>query len=151
MFTRTNHTLPAGIIALVVTLLFATGLHAQDLEMDDEPTAAGNDVVSVVAESPNHTIFAQLIEEAQLTETLQQPGPFTILAPSDDAFEPLEDELNELRQNPQELQNVMINHLFQGEANADDVEENFGIEVDDGDIDADNGIVHSIPEVILER
>ena len=139
------------LFAFIATLFLTADVHAQDMQLEDEPAApGGNDVVSVIADSPDHTIFSELIAEAQLEETLRQPGPFTILAPTDDAFEPVGDELNEMRQNPQELQNVLINHLFQGQASADDVEENFGIEVEDGDIDAENGTVHSISEVILE-
>lgn len=121
---------------------------AQD-PVPQEPS--GDDVIAVVNASDDHTIFADLIEESQLTETLRQQGPFTILAPNDRAFETLEGELEELRQNPQQLQNVMINHLFQGEATANEVEENFGIGVEEGDIEAANGVVHSIDEVLLDR
>lgn len=112
---------------------------------------AGDDVISVVNSSDDHTVFANLIAEAELTETLRQPGPFTVLAPTDEAFEPISSEIEELRQNPQQLQNLIINHLFQGEASSEEVETNFGIEVEDGDIDASNGVIHSIDEVLFER
>ncbi len=139
-----SNILLAGIFAIASTLTMGV-LDAEAQEM------AGDDVVSVVNASDDHTIFAELIEEAQLTETLSQQGPFTILAPTDEAFEPISGEIEEMRQNPQQLQNVLINHLFQGEATSDEVEENFGIDVADGDIDASNGVIHSIDEVLLER
>lgn len=123
----------------------------QQQQQQQPPQASGDDVVSVVSESPDHTIFAQMIEEAQLTETLQQAGPFTILAPTDEALEELGSELDEVRSEPQRVQNVVINHLFQGEASAEEVEETFEVEVNEGDIEASNGVIHSLNEVLLER
>lgn len=143
-----NNMLLAGVFALITMLAVSQNVNAQD-PAPQQP--AGDDVISVVNASDEHTIFAELIEEAQLTETLSQQGPFTILAPTDAAFEPMDAELEALRQNPQDLQNVMINHLFQGEASANEVEENFGIPVENGDIEASNGVIHSIEEVLLER
>jgi uncharacterized surface protein with fasciclin (FAS1) repeats len=134
----------AGIFLIASTFsLGVLNAEAQDM--------AGNDVVSVLNTSEEHTVFAELIEEAQLSETLRSQGPFTVLAPNDEAFGELGGQLEDLRENPQQLQNVLINHLFQGEASSDEVETNFGVEVDDGDIDADNGVIHSIDQVIIER
>ncbi len=139
-----SNILLAGIFAIASTFAFATtDVHAQDMP--------GENVVDVINNSDNHTIMSELIAEAQLTETLEQPGPFTVLAPSDDAFEPILDEINEMRNDPQQLQNVLINHLFQGEASSEEVETNFGVAVADGDIEAANGVVHSIEEVLLEQ
>jgi uncharacterized surface protein with fasciclin (FAS1) repeats len=139
-----SNILLAGIFALASTFtLGVLNAEAQDM--------AGNDVVSVLNSSDEHTVFSELIEEAELSETLRSQGPFTVLAPNDDAFGEMGEQLEDLRQNPQQLQNVLINHLFQGEASSDEVETNFGIEVEDGDIDADNGVVHSIDEVIIEQ
>jgi uncharacterized surface protein with fasciclin (FAS1) repeats len=139
-----SNILLAGIFALASTFtLGVLNAEAQDM--------AGNDVVSVLNSSDEHTVFSELIEEAELSETLRSQGPFTVLAPNDDAFGEMGEQLEDLRQNPQQLQNVLINHLFQGEASSDEVETNFGIEVEDGDIDADNGVVHSIDAVIIEQ
>lgn len=134
----------AVIFALASTLTFG-------LSISEAQQTAGDDVVSVVNSSDDHTVFADLIAEAQLSETLQQAGPFTVLAPTDEAFEAISSEVEELKQNPQQLQNVVINHLYQGEVSSEEVETNFGIEVKDGDIDASNGVIHSIDEVMLER
>lgn len=137
----------AAVFAVVSTLTFGiTDSKAQEAQTPD-----GDDVVSVINESDDHSIFAELIAEAQLTETLTQQGPFTVLAPTDEAFENANPQVDELREDPQQLQNVIINHLFQGEASSDEVETNFGVEVADGDIDASNGVIHSIDEVIIEQ
>lgn len=136
----------AAVFAVVSTLTFGiTDSKAQEAETPD------GDVVSVINESDDHSIFAELIAEAQLTETLTQQGPFTVLAPTDEAFENANPQVDELREDPQQLQNVIINHLFQGEASSDEVETNFGVEVADGDIGASNGVIHSIDEVIINQ
>jgi len=136
-----------SLFSLLLVMASLTDLYAQNQEMT--PQVSGDDVITVLNESADHTIFAQLIDEAQLTETIQQPGPYTILAPKNEALEELGSELNELRESPDQLQNVVINHLFTGEASATEVEESFGVEVEEGDMEASNGVVHSIDEVRL--
>lgn len=108
-------------------------------------------VVDVISESENHTILSELLVETELNNVISQPGSFTVIAPTDDAFEALGSNLDELRANPQELQNVIIGHLYQGEVPSEDVEPNVGVEVVEGDIQASNGIVHITNEVILPQ
>src|SRR5690625_6738652 len=66
-------------VVLSVLMLFSATVQAQD-PAPQEPS--GDDVLAVLNASDDHTIFSDLIEEAQLTETLKQQGPFTILAPT---------------------------------------------------------------------
>lgn len=139
-------------IVFVATSTFVIGITDSEAQETQQPQApGGDDVISVINESDNHTIFADLIAESQLTETLSQQGPFTVLAPTDEAFENISAELDEIRQDPQQLQNIVINHLFQGEASSEEVQTNFGVEVSDGDKEASNGIVHSIDEVLIDQ
>ncbi|MEX0724102.1 MAG: fasciclin domain-containing protein [Gracilimonas sp.] len=111
---------------------------------------AQDDVVEVVQNSEDHTIFAELLEETEMVELLKEEGPYTVLAPTDEAFESLGDELETLKENPQELQNVVIGHLFNGQIGAADVEEARSVNVTQGDIEASNGTVHVIDEVMVE-
>lgn len=111
--------------------------------------AQGDTVVDVINSSEDHTIFSDLLVETELDNVIAQQGPFTIVAPTDEAFEALGGELDELRANPDQLQNVVIGHLFQGEVPSEDVEPALGIEVADGDIPASNGLVHISDEVIM--
>lgn len=136
-----------GIIA--VALIFsANALYAQDY---GEATASGETVVDVINNSEDHTILASLLEETMLTETLAQPqGTFTVLAPTDEAFMEVEEALNQLRGNPEQLQQVVLNHLFQGMASADDVEDALELNIEQGDIQASNGLVHVIDQVIVQ-
>jgi len=106
-------------------------------------------VVDVINESENHTILAELLVETELNNVISQPGTFTVIAPTDEAFEALGSDLDELRANPQQLQNVVIGHLYQGEVPSEDVEPNVGVEVVEGDISASNGVVHVTNEVVM--
>lgn len=126
---------------LLFSLIFVAGINFAQ--------AQESTVLDVISESNDHTILAELLEETELTNVISQPGSFTIIAPTDAAFEELGSELDELRENPQQLQNVVIGHLFQGEVPASDVEPNLGVQVVEGDIPASNGLVHITDEVVM--
>ena len=109
-----------------------------------------NSVVDVINNSEDHAIFAELLNETQLSGVIAEQGPFTVVAPTDAAFEAMGGELEQIRSNPDALQNVVIGHLFQGEVSAEEAEPFLGIEITEGDIPASNGIVHVTNEVIQE-
>ena len=109
---------------------------------------AQDNVVDIINSSDDHTIFAELLSETQLDGVIAEQGPFTIVAPTDAAFEAMGGELEQIRSNPDALQNVVIGHLFQGEVSAEEAEPFLGIEITDGDISASNGLVHITNEVI---
>ena len=109
---------------------------------------AQDSVVDVISNSDEHTIFTELLVETQLSGVISEQGPFTVVAPTDAAFEALGDEFEQMRANPEVMQNVVIGHLFQGEVTAEEAEPFLGIEIKDGDIPASNGVVHTTDEVI---
>lgn len=109
---------------------------------------AQDNVIDVINSSEDHTIFSELLSETQLDGVIAEQGPFTVVAPTDAAFEAMGGELEQIRSNPDALQNVVIGHLFQGEVSADEAEPFLGIEITEGDIPASNGLVHVTNEVI---
>jgi len=134
--TKMISTFTTFLMALIIGLSSA---HAQ------------NTVADVVSNSEEHTTFAKLLETAELKGTLQQPGPYTVLAPTNEAFKELgEEKINTLKENPQKLQNILVGHLFQGNVSASDVEETQQVNITNGDIEASNGTVHVIDEVMVE-
>jgi uncharacterized surface protein with fasciclin (FAS1) repeats len=130
------------------TLLFMLTINNVDAFSQD---TEGDSVVDVINASTDHTILSQLLVEAQLVETLNMDGPYTVLAPTDEAFNELGTALTQLRENPQELQGVLVRHLFQGAVSAEEVTEAIGLEIETGDIEADNGVIHVINQVILQN
>jgi len=112
--------------------------------------AQDGNVVDVINESDDHTILSELLETTELNNVISQQGPFTVVAPTDAAFEEMGSELDELRDDPERAQNVVIGHLFQGEVPAEEAEPALNVEISDGDIEASNGLVHITDTVIME-
>jgi uncharacterized surface protein with fasciclin (FAS1) repeats len=129
------------LFSTILSLLFIAGISIS--------VAQSGSVVDVINESDDHTILAELLQETELDQVIGQQGPFTVLAPTDDAFEAMGPQLEELRENPEQAQNVVIGHLFQGEVPADEAEPALNIEIEEGDIPASNGLVHVVDEVIM--
>lgn len=124
----------------VFALLFAFNI--------SNAVAQDNSVIEIVESSEDHTIFAELLDETGLSDAVASEGPFTVVAPTDEAFESMDADLDELRENSDQLQTILVGHLFQGEIQASEAETALDIEFTQGDIEASNGIVHITDEVI---
>lgn len=57
--------------------------------MDDTDTMEMNNSILTVAEDAGLTTFRTAVAQANLDDTLNGPGPFTVFAPSDEAFNAL--------------------------------------------------------------
>jgi uncharacterized surface protein with fasciclin (FAS1) repeats len=80
-----------------------------------------NNIVSSLSQSKEHSIFIKLLKESGLTETLNQPGPFTVFAPTNKAFEksPAVEREN---WNNKDLLNFLSNHIVAGAVENEDLE-----------------------------
>jgi uncharacterized surface protein with fasciclin (FAS1) repeats len=130
------------------------------------------DIVEVATEAGDFTTLLTAAEAAGLVETLQGEGPFTVFAPTDDAFAALpEGTLDGLLADTEALSQVLLYHVVAGEVRAADVVElesatsvqgeDIAITVDGSsimvneanvvatDIEAANGVIHVIDQVIL--
>lgn len=127
-----------SVFALLFAFAFTVNsVHAQE-----------GDIMEVINSSDDHTVFASLLAEANLDDAISDQGPYTVIAPTDEAFEAMGEELEQLRADPDRLQNVLIGHLFQGEVTAEDAEPALGINIIEADKQASNGLVHITDEVI---
>jgi uncharacterized surface protein with fasciclin (FAS1) repeats len=131
----------SAIFSAIFSLVLIAGINLS--------VAQTGSVVDVINESEDHTIFAQMLADTELDNVVAQQGPFTIVAPTDAAFEALGDELEQIQADPERMQNVVIGHLFQGEVPATDVEPALEVQVAEGDIPATNGLVHVVDQVIM--
>lgn len=91
-------------------------------EADQEAAATGNIVETAMA-AGDFTTLTQALEAAGLVETLEGPGPYTVFAPTDEAFEALPDgQLDELLADPTgDLAQILQFHVIEGEVMAADV------------------------------
>ena len=136
-----------------------------------EETTQENIVETAVA-AGDFTTLTSLVEQAGLAKTLSGAGPFTVFAPTDDAFAKVPQEtLDSLAADPEALKAVLLYHVVDGEARATDVAElssaetlngesvelettDGGVKVNDAkvvqaDVTASNGVIHVIDEVLI--
>ena len=136
---------------------------------DSEPTM--NIVETAVAAGSFNTLVAA-VKAAGLVETLSGEGPFTVFAPTDEAFAQIPaDQLDALLADKEALTAVLTYHVVAGKVMAEDVVklnsattvngQDVDIKVWDGkimmddaqvttaDIDTTNGVIHVIDKVIL--
>ncbi|WP_322791347.1 fasciclin domain-containing protein [Bellilinea sp.] len=137
-------------------------------------TPAPQTIVDIAVADGRFTTLVTAVQAAGLVDTLAGEGPFTVFAPTDDAFAKLPaGTLEELLkpENKQQLTDILLYHVVAGKVMAADVVnlseaetalgEKVTIKVEDGkvfvndaqviitDIEASNGVIHVIDTVIL--
>ena len=81
----------------------------------DAPAAASGDVVDGAIASPDHTTLVAAVQAAGLVDTLKGTGPFTVFAPTNDAFAKLpKKDLDAVLNDKAMLTKVLTNHVVAG-------------------------------------
>jgi uncharacterized surface protein with fasciclin (FAS1) repeats len=129
------------------------------------------DIVDIAVSNDAFKTLVAAVSAAGLVETLKSPGPFTVFAPTDDAFAKLPPgTITTLLQNLPQLARILTYHVVPGKLTKDDLAKlgtvtsvegsaikincDHGFEVKNAtvlaaDIVADNGVIHVIDTVIL--
>jgi uncharacterized surface protein with fasciclin (FAS1) repeats len=129
------------------------------------------DIVDIAVGAGSFETLVTAVKAAGLVDTLKGPGPFTVFAPTDEAFAKLPPgTIQTLVQNIPQLTRILTYHVVPGKLTKADLEkvnsvtsvEGSPIRIDcsDGfevknatvvaaDIEADNGVIHVIDNVIL--
>ena len=83
----------------------------------------GQSVVDIIVNSDDHNTLEAAVLAAGLETTLSQDGPFTVFAPTDDAFAALgQDLIDDLLENPGgALTNVLLHHVAAGSVQSNDL------------------------------
>lgn len=161
-----------AIAATTAALTLTSNLTAGEAKAEAK---ADNDIVAVAARADNFKTLVAAVKAAGLVETLQGSGPFTVFAPTDEAFAKLpEGTVEDLLkpENKEKLVAVLTYHVVPGKVMAADVKTgevktvqgqavkinvaDAGVTVDSAkvvktDISADNGVIHVIDSVILPK
>src|SRR5688572_8957734 len=142
---------------------------------DHEGKAGKQDIVAIASGAENFKTLVVAVKAAGLVETLQGKGPFTVFAPTDEAFAKLpkgtvEDLLKP--ENKAKLISVLTYHVVPGKVMAADVKTmeaktvqgesvklkvaDAGVTINDAkivktDLVANNGVIHVIDTVILPK
>ncbi|MEZ8466395.1 fasciclin domain-containing protein [Vibrio splendidus] len=154
---------------LVATLLFTAFAQANHHEMK-------KDIVDVAAENGSFNTLVAAVKAADLVDTLKGEGPFTVLAPTDEAFAALPEGTVDMLLKPEnkdKLVAVLTYHVIPGKIMAAEVMKLNSavtvqgsavmIAIDDGnvmidnakvimpDVEASNGVIHVIDAVLLPK
>jgi len=129
----------------------------------------------VTLASENAKTLAAAVTAADLIETLEGAGPFTVFAPTDDAFAAIQSDVDGLLkpENKAKLANILTYHVVSGAHLAADLKDGDelttvqgeklkvtvnggkvtigGANVTAADVAASNGVVHLIDKVLLPK
>jgi uncharacterized surface protein with fasciclin (FAS1) repeats len=135
--------------------------------------AEGDTIVAVATENGSFKTLVAAIQAAGLTETLNGAGPYTVFAPTDEAFAALPEGVLDkllLPENKETLTKILTYHVVASEVPSSDIKagavttvegEDVDVAVDAGkvtvneaavtqpDVTASNGVIHVIDAVLL--
>ena len=134
------------------------------------PSSNAKDIVDTAVSAGRFKTLAAALQAAGLVDTLKGTGPFTVFAPTDDAFAKTpKAQLDALLADKAKLTAVLTYHVVSGAVMSKDVKAGMvktvqgssltvstmgGVKVDGAnvtsvDIIADNGVIHVIDSVVL--
>jgi uncharacterized surface protein with fasciclin (FAS1) repeats len=154
---------PALVAALILLLALAAPTAAQPKDIVDTAVAAGS-----------FKTLAKLLTDADLVTIMKSPGPFTVFAPTDEAFAKVPKEtLDALAKDKAKLKAVLTYHVLTSKWTSDDIKlvkstgtaegrsvafgsaggvlTVNGAKVLKPDIDCTNGVIHVIDAVLVPK
>lgn len=159
--------------SFVAGLVVALGLTGSALQAADK--APPKDIVDTAVAAGSFKTLAAALEAADLIETLKGDGPFTVFAPTDEAFAKLPKGTVESLLKPEnkaKLAGILTYHVVAGKVLAKDVvklskaktvqgsevkiDATEGVKINDAtvtqaDVAASNGVIHVIDTVLLPK
>jgi uncharacterized surface protein with fasciclin (FAS1) repeats len=138
----------------------------------DDHKEAKKDIIETAVAAGNFKTLATALTQAGLVETLKGTGPFTVFAPSDEAFAKIpKATLENLLKDKEQLTKILLYHVVPGKVMSSDVIKLHSVKTAEGasakirvqdkkvmvdnatvtavDIEASNGVIHVIDSVIM--
>lgn len=134
---------------------------------------AGTTVVDIAVGNKDFSTLVSLLKKADLVKALEGTGPFTVFAPTNEAFAAVpKADLDALLANPEKLKAVLLYHVVSGDISSDQIKpgmvktlsgQDVDITVKDGkvyvnnaevvkaDLKASNGVIHVVNQVLLPK
>ncbi|WP_115710374.1 fasciclin domain-containing protein [Legionella sainthelensi] len=135
--------------------------------------SASDTVVNVAEGNKDFSTLVSLLKKAGLVSALEGKGPFTVFAPTNEAFAGVpKAELDALLANPEKLKAVLLYHVVSGDITSDKIKpgmvktlsgQDVDITVKEGkvfvnnaevikaDVKAANGVIHVINHVLIPK
>ena len=130
-------------------------------------------IVETAIEAGNFKTLVKAVQEAGLVDTLQGQGPFTVFAPTDEAFSKLPPgTIENLLKNKEKLTDILTYHVVPDKVMSDSVvnltnattangkqisiDTSAGVKIDNAqviqtDIECSNGVIHVIDAVLIPK
>jgi len=158
---------------LFLAIIFSTFALAQEKDMKKSNKMSNEkNIVQTAIDAASFKTLVKAVTEADLVNTLEGKGPFTVFAPTDEAFSKLpKGTLESLLQDKEALKKILLYHVVSGDVTSKDVVKltdaktvegsDVKIKVKDGkvminnakvikaDVKASNGVIHVIDTVLL--
>lgn len=190
-----NNSKTAAIVGIILVVVLALGVWVWSMSNDEGETetaetsqvsddtasqeSSQQDIVGTASDTESLSTLVTALTAADLVETLQGDGPFTVFAPTNAAFDKLPDgTLDDLLmpENKEQLASILTYHVVSGKVMSTDLTdgqvvktvqgENLTVEITDAgvyvvdatggkamvstaDVEATNGVVHIIDSVLL--
>lgn len=160
-------------VLLISTILMVGVCLAGSNSMDaSKDASSAADIVDTAVAAGNFQTLVSAVEAAGLVDTLKGEGPFTVFAPTDEAFAKIpQEQLESLLENKTQLTAVLTYHVIAGKVMSTDLTDDMavatvqgdnvtinldedGVMVNDAkvvqaDIECINGVVHAIDTVLM--
>jgi uncharacterized surface protein with fasciclin (FAS1) repeats len=159
----------SSLLRVFLVLAIATSLMVLPAAAQEAPAA---DIVDTAVAAGDFTTLVAAVQAAGLVDALKGPGPFTVFAPTDAAFAALPaGTVEALLQDIPALTEILLYHVIPGKVMAADVSDGLmaatlqgskvdfsvsagSVKINDAnivatDIEASNGVIHVIDQVIL--
>ncbi len=155
------------VLTLAATIAVCSNLVAASA------AAQSKDIVDTAVAAQTFKSLAAALQAADLVQTLKGPGPFTVFAPTDEAFAKIpKADLDALLKDKAKLTRVLSYHVFAGNASSADLKQlkdlstvnggrikidaTKGLKVDNAtvvkaDVPASNGVIHVIDGVLMPK
>ena len=117
-------TLKTLVASSTAAIALASAAFAMNPSVGGAPMLEERNIIENAVNSPIHTTLVAAVKAADLVETLQGDGPFTVFAPVDDAFAELPAGTVETLLKPENkamLQKVLTAHVVAGDWSAADI------------------------------
>ena len=169
-------TLSLGLVGGLGTVACEAGPDAARTTAAASDSTAGKDIVDTAVAAGKFNTLAAALKAAGLVDTLKGDGPFTVFAPTDEAFAKLPAGTVETLlkpENKEKLKSVLTYHVVSGKAMSTDLKDgqsvptvngkSASVKIDGGkvtvgdanvvkaDIAASNGVIHVIDTVLMPQ
>lgn len=157
---------------LVISLIaYSAPLLAENCAGSSYQRSAAPNIVDTAKSAGQFNTLVSLLQSSGLDKVLSGPGPYTVFAPTDEAFAKVPQEtLASLQADPEKLKNVLTYHVVSGKVPSNKVtglssaetvqgsqlkiDTSKGVMIDNAqvvktDIMASNGVIHVIDTVLI--